>query len=86
MIRPTFVTNMADKSNKYPINAAGKFYVDNQCIDCDLCRETAPNNFKRNEEGGFSYIFKQPENPEEEAQCNEAKEGCPVEAIGNDGA
>ncbi|MEI7728993.1 MAG: ferredoxin [Verrucomicrobiota bacterium] len=77
---------MADKSNKYPINAAGKFYVDNQCIDCDLCRETAPNNFKRNEEGGFSYIFKQPENPEEEAQCNEAKEGCPVEAIGNDGA
>jgi ferredoxin len=59
--------------------------VDNQCIDCDLCRETAPNNFKRSEEGGFSFLSKQPESPEEEAQCNEAKEACPVEAIGNDG-
>jgi hypothetical protein len=27
-----------------------------------------------------------PENPEEEAVCKEAMEGCPVEAIGNDGA
>jgi ferredoxin len=76
---------MADKANKYPINAPGKYYVDNQCIDCDLCRETAPNNFKRSEEGGFSYLFKQPESPEEEKQCQEAKEGCPVEAIGDDG-
>ena len=77
---------MADKANKYPVNASGKFYVDNQCIDCDLCRETAPNNFKRNEDGGYSYVCKQPESPEEENQCKEAKEGCPVEAIGDDGA
>ena len=76
---------MADQANKYPENAAGKYYVDNQCIDCDLCRETAPNNFKRNEEGGYSYLAKQPENSDEEAQCKEAKEGCPVEAIGDDG-
>jgi ferredoxin len=26
-----------------------------------------------------------PESPEEEAQCKEAMEGCPVEAIGSDG-
>lgn len=76
---------MADKSNKYPDNAAGKYYVDNQCIDCDLCRETAPNNFKRNEEGGYSFVSKQPETPEEEQQCQEAKKSCPVEAIGDDG-
>ncbi|MCX8154983.1 MAG: ferredoxin [Verrucomicrobiae bacterium] len=76
---------MADKANKYPINAPGKYYVDNQCIDCDLCRETAPNNFKRNEEGGFSYVFKQPENEEEVKQCEEAIANCPVEAIGSDG-
>lgn len=79
-------TFMADQANKYPENAAGKYYVDNQCIDCDLCRETAPNNFKRNEDGGYSYLAKQPENPDEEAQCKEAKEGSPVEAIGDDGA
>src|SRR5438445_130012 len=63
----------------------GKYYVDNQCIDCDLCRETAPDNFKRNDDGGYSYVYKQPESPEEEARCKEAKEGCPVEAIGDNG-
>ena len=33
---------MADIANKYAENVSGKFYVDDQCIDCDLCRETAP--------------------------------------------
>ena len=77
---------MADAANKYAENVAGTFYVDDQCIDCDLCRETAPANFKRNDEGGHSYVYKQPETPEEEALCKEALAGCPVEAIGNDGA
>ena len=77
---------MADAANKYPENVTGKFYVDEQCIDCDLCRETAPANFKRNDDGGFSFLYKQPGSPEEEAQCKEAKEGCPVEAIGDDGS
>jgi ferredoxin len=76
---------MADVANKYPENVPGRFYVDNQCIDCDLCRETAPANFKRNADGGFSYVHKQPESPAEEFLCREAKEGCPVEAIGEDG-
>ena len=76
---------MADKANKYPENVGGKYFVDNQCIDCDLCRETAPDNFKRNEDGGYSVVYKQPANADEEARCKEAKEGCPVEAIGDDG-
>jgi ferredoxin len=80
------VTFMADLANKYEVNVPGKYYVDNQCIDCDLCRETAPDNFKRNEDGGYSFVYKQPESPEEEARCKEAKEGCPVEAIGDNGA
>jgi ferredoxin len=77
---------MADVANKYEINIGGKYYVDNQCIDCDLCRETAPDNFKRNDDGGYSFVYKQPESEEEEARCKEAKEGCPVEAIGDNGA
>ncbi len=76
---------MADKANKYPENVPGKFYVDNQCIDCDLCRETAPQNFNRSNDGGYSFVAKQPANAEEAAQCKEAKESCPVEAIGDDG-
>ena len=75
---------MADVANKYPQNAAGRFYVDDQCIDCDLCRETAPSNFTRDDDGGHTYVYKQPESPDEETLCQEAMEGCPVEAIGSD--
>lgn len=77
---------MADVDDKYEDNAKGKYYVDSQCIDCDVCRETAPNNFTRNDDGGYSFVTKQPENEEEEEQCAEAMEACPVEAIGDDGA
>ena len=76
---------MADKNDKRPESVAGKFYVDSQCIDCDLCRETAPANFKRDDDGGHSYLYKQPESDEERALCEEALTGCPVEAIGRDG-
>jgi ferredoxin len=76
---------MADVANSYPENVPGAFYVDDQCIDCDLCRETAPANFTRNDDGGHSYVYKQPTSPDEEALCKEAMEGCPVEAIGSDG-
>ena len=76
---------MADKENRYPENVNGKFYCDDQCIDCDLCRETAPDNFTRNDDEGYSYVFKQPENEEELSLCKEAMDGCPVEAIGDDG-
>ncbi|MEN9661837.1 MAG: hypothetical protein RL324_786 [Verrucomicrobiota bacterium] len=76
---------MANKADKHQPNVAGKFYVDSQCIDCDLCRETAPSFFTRHEEGGYSYVFKQPSTQEEIDQCMEAIEGCPVEAIGKDG-
>ena len=59
--------------------------VDSSCIDCDLCRETAPENFGRDDDEGVSYVKKQPDNDEELSACEEALEGCPVEAIGNDG-
>jgi ferredoxin len=76
---------MADKNSKYADNAAGKFFVDDTCIDCDACRATAPENFSRNDDGGYSFVSKQPENDEEMQLCVDAMEGCPVEAIGNDG-
>ncbi|MEI7693189.1 MAG: ferredoxin [Verrucomicrobiota bacterium] len=77
---------MADTANRYPENIAGAYYVDNQCIDCDLCRETAPNSFKRNDDGGYSFVYKQPDSVEEQKLAKEAMEGCPVEAIGSNGA
>ena len=75
---------MADPDDKLPDQAPGKYYVDSSCIDCDVCRTTAPNNFEANEDEGYSYVVKQPDNDEEEAQCEEALESCPVEAIGDD--
>ena len=78
-------TIMADKSARLPDNVAGKFYVDDTCIDCDACRAAAPDNFHRNEDAGYSYVSKQPENEEELQMCVDALESCPVECIGDDG-
>ncbi|MEW6057995.1 MAG: ferredoxin [Bdellovibrionota bacterium] len=76
---------MADKSKKWPDNSVGKYYVDDQCIDCDACRTEAPDNFTRNDSHGYSYVYKQPSSPEEEGRAKLAMEACPVEAIGCDG-
>ncbi len=70
---------MADVANKYAENVEGKFYVDDQCIDCDLCRETAPANFKRNDDGGHSYVYKQPETPEENGRARPLATAKPVQ-------
>lgn len=76
---------MADVTDKWPENKAGKFYVDRTCIACDACCIAAPDNFKMNENDGHAYLSKQPDSPEEENFCQEALEGCPVEAIGTEG-
>ena len=77
---------MADPTSRVLANVPGAYYVDHECIDCDLCREVAPENFQRSEDEGYSYVAKQPETPAEAAQCQEALQNCPVEAIGDDGA
>jgi ferredoxin len=76
---------MADPEDKLPDNVPGAWYVDSNCIDCDVCRTTAPNNFEANEDEGYSFVSKQPANDEEKALMEEAMESCPTEAIGNDG-
>ena len=76
---------MADKSQKWKQNTSGKIFVDQSCIACDACVLAAPNKFKMDENEGHAYVVKQPTGPSEEASCKEAMEGCPVEAIGNDG-
>lgn len=76
---------MAERQDKLPDNISGKYYVVKDCIDCDVCRDTASANFARNDDNGYSYVIKQPESPEEFALCDEAMNACPVEAIGEDG-
>lgn len=75
---------MADRKRSYQENVPGAFYVDDSCIDCDMCLATAPDNFERNQGRGYSYISKQPEIEDEWALCLQAMEECPVGAIGYD--
>ncbi|MDB6036799.1 MAG: putative ferredoxin [Verrucomicrobiales bacterium] len=76
---------MPNRNERNPGNAPGAFYVDSTCIDCDLCRDTAPLSFQRNEEIGLSIVFRQPVSIAEIKQAREALEGCPTESIGCDG-
>jgi len=76
---------MANPENRYQENIPGQYYVDDQCIDCDLCRNRLPDVFARSEEGGHSFVVRQPATPEEIEESLLALEDCPVEAIGRDG-
>jgi ferredoxin len=76
---------MPDRHARQPENVAGAFYVDTSCIDCDVCRDIAPDNFTRQEKAGYSYVYRQPRSEQELSLCREALEACPVEAIGSDG-
>lgn len=65
------------------VNGVGEFFVSEQCIDCDLCRQMAPEIFKRKwtGTGGYSFVERQPVNPTEHKQAAEALDACPVGAI-----
>jgi ferredoxin len=76
---------MADHTDKNPLNVSGKYYNDLTCIDCDLCREIAPEVFKRDDDEGLSYVWRQPTTPAEIAAAEMAHHSCPTETIGNDG-
>ena len=76
---------MADVSKRTPLNVAGKYYVDINCICCGICTLTAPLNFLVNLNEEYGYIGKQPETKEEIKAIEKAIQNCPVEAIGYDG-
>lgn len=85
---------MADWTNRWEDNVGGSaviddkkvaFYVDKECILCSVCSDAAPNNFRMSDDEDHDICFKQPDDAEEVAQCYEAMENCPVEAIGDDG-
>jgi len=76
---------MADLSLRIPENVPGPIYVDDTCIYCDLCRETAPTVFHAVREQGWAAVFHQPTTAEELSLVREAIEGCPTESIGSDG-
>ena len=77
---------MASLSDRLPTNAAGPFYVDGSCIDCDQCRVVAPDFFGRDDDSGMSFLRKQPATAEEIELVEKAMSECATSSIGNDGA
>ena len=47
--------DMADRKERLAQNVPGMFYVDSTCVDCDICRNAAPQFLRRDDEAGASY-------------------------------
>ena len=66
--------------SRLPDNAPGPFFVDDTCIDCDLCRQIAPENFAVGQ-GEYSVVSKQPESVLERERAAMALLACPTGSI-----
>ncbi|MDB5106564.1 MAG: beta-lactamase domain protein [Fibrobacteres bacterium] len=71
---------MAHPKRRLPGNAAGDFYVDETCIDCETCRWLAPETFFP--VAGQSAVLRQPGSPEARRQALLAAVACPTASIG----
>jgi glyoxylase-like metal-dependent hydrolase (beta-lactamase superfamily II)/ferredoxin len=71
---------MAQIDKRLAENAAGDFFVDSTCIDCDACRQIAPASFR--DHGGQSSVYHQPQNPGEQHRAFMALVACPTASIG----
>src|SRR5262249_8344303 len=64
-----------------PENVPGAFFVDDTCIDCDACRQLAPDTFT--DFGDYSVVYQQPENPDQLRLALMALVACPTGSIGS---
>jgi glyoxylase-like metal-dependent hydrolase (beta-lactamase superfamily II)/ferredoxin len=62
-------------------NAPGAFFVDDSCIDCDACRQIAPDTFARSPRHGQSFVAAQPA-AGAETRALMAVVACPTASIG----
>jgi ferredoxin len=77
--------DMANIQFRNVMNVAGRFYVDDACIDCMICKDMAPNNFELDSASETYYVSRQPETQQELDDVIDAMESCPSAAIGDDG-
>src|SRR5688572_23028372 len=71
---------MANPKRAYAKNSPGNYFVDDTCIDCDLCRQIAPDVFQ--EDGDHSIVSRQPLAGGEELRTKMALVACPTGSIG----
>jgi glyoxylase-like metal-dependent hydrolase (beta-lactamase superfamily II)/ferredoxin len=73
---------MAERNRAHSDNAAGDFFVDRSCIDCETCYTLAPDVFE--DAGGHSRVRRQPATNEEKLRARMALVACPTASIGSD--
>jgi glyoxylase-like metal-dependent hydrolase (beta-lactamase superfamily II)/ferredoxin len=71
---------MANFQKKLNGNVDGLFFVDDTCIDCDTCRQLAPEVFT--DFGDYSVVFHQPVSEPEIRKSTQALLACPTGSIG----
>src|SRR5450432_1745208 len=71
---------MANVAQRLPENVAGDFFVDSSCIDCDACRQLAPEVFT--DAGDTSVVFHQPATNDETRRSLMSLVACPTGSIG----
>jgi glyoxylase-like metal-dependent hydrolase (beta-lactamase superfamily II)/ferredoxin len=71
---------VANPAKRLPENVPGDFYVDESCIDCDACRQIAPNVFR--DHGEQSSVYYQPRTKEEVLGALKSIVACPTSSIG----
>lgn len=74
---------MASERRRLSENQPGAFFVDDSCIDCDTCRQLAPDVFGRSERRGCSYVARQPDGEDSRRRARLALIACPAASIGS---
>jgi glyoxylase-like metal-dependent hydrolase (beta-lactamase superfamily II)/ferredoxin len=74
---------MAKLALRLPENVPGDFYVDATCIDCDACRQLAPETFR--DHGEQTSVYQQPTTDAEVRRALAALVACPTASIGTTG-
>jgi len=71
---------MADVNRRLAENVPGNWYVDSTCINCDTCRQLAPETF--GDSGEFSFVTSQPGDARQLDAARIALVACPTGSIG----
>src|SRR2546423_1911034 len=71
---------MANIALRLPENVPGDFFVDSTCIDCDACRQIAPQTF--HDHGDQSSVYAQPHDAAQTQLALMALVSCPTASIG----
>ena len=74
---------MARRERAVEQNAPGELFVDSTCIECDTCRELAPDTFGSTE-SGQSFVLRQPSGDPQWKRALQAVVSCPTASIGTE--